>query len=81
MKDSRMPILDIASLQDGYIEQMSQSEWEEKAKEIDQAFCDYGFVYLKNHGISPELVNIKRKKYFILMFSTERRISSDKRCN
>jgi len=57
MLDNSLPIIDISLLKDENIEKMSVADWDAKAKELDDAFTKYGFVYLKNHGVQKEIVD------------------------
>jgi isopenicillin N synthase-like dioxygenase len=46
-----IPIVDFGAFLSG-----SEEAKEQIAKQLDDAFRDVGFVYLKNHGVSREVV-------------------------
>ncbi|KAF2641549.1 Clavaminate synthase-like protein [Massarina eburnea CBS 473.64] len=66
---SEIPIVDFAKFLNG-----SGEEKEEVARQLDSAFCNVGFVYLKNHGVLKELVEecfSWNKKFFALPQETK----------
>lgn len=50
---SPIPIVDFAKARDA---RGTREEKEEVAREIDRAFSEVGFVYLRNHGVGQEKV-------------------------
>jgi len=48
---AEIPIIDFGAFLDG-----GKKEQERVAREIDEAFQNQGFVYLRNHGVKRELV-------------------------
>jgi isopenicillin N synthase-like dioxygenase len=48
---AEIPLVDFGTFLTG-----SQEQKEQVAKEIDDAFRNVGFVYLRNHGVSKERV-------------------------
>jgi isopenicillin N synthase-like dioxygenase len=46
-----IPIVDFSNARNG-----TRDEKERVAKQIDDAFCQTGFVYLVNHGVARDVV-------------------------
>jgi isopenicillin N synthase-like dioxygenase len=64
-----IPIVDFGTFLTG-----SQEQKEQVAKQIDDAFRDVGFVYLRNHGVSGDMVGecfAWSKKFFALPLETK----------
>jgi isopenicillin N synthase-like dioxygenase len=49
---AEIPVVDFAKAMNG-----TREERENIAQSLDDAFRNVGFVYLKNHGVPPEMVN------------------------
>jgi isopenicillin N synthase-like dioxygenase len=49
---AEIPVVDFAKTMNG-----TREERENIAQSLDDAFRNVGFVYLKNHGVPPEMVN------------------------
>ncbi|XP_046641102.1 UPF0676 protein C1494.01-like isoform X2 [Daphnia pulicaria] len=52
-----IPIIDLADMGLGIAEEPKQSTIDRVSKELDEAFVNIGFVYLKNHGIDNPSVD------------------------
>ncbi|KAF2679147.1 Clavaminate synthase-like protein [Lentithecium fluviatile CBS 122367] len=71
LNDSDIPVVDFDKFLQG-----SESEKEDVAKQIDKAFREVGFVYLRNHGVDNGLVD-ECFEWVCILFQLSLHTSSD----
>jgi len=75
-----IPIVDMKNLDLGNSGKVSSGSLDQVSKELDAAFSSVGFVYLKNHGISQDVIRkcfATSAEFFALPIEEKRKFTRD----